>query len=604
MVLTGVVIFVVVALAYIWGSRGFFSSLIHMVCVLVAGAIAFAFWEPLAYMMLGEAGNNQTMINISWGVCLGVPFAVSLAILRLGIDKLIPANCDLDGLANLLGGICCGAVSGTITAGIFVISASFLSLAPNFGMLEVIKQQPNGAPVIQSKLLYPADRLTAWLYGYASEATLRTATPLAVWRPDVTVDGALLRTNFNSGGSRHTLAPRAFSLVNRFTVAKKGDPVKVSDLMRDGYSAAGKLESTDLHDQQIAGNSTGYYIEAFVVNFTSAAREKEGAVVIGNTQVELVCRNAEDTKSISILPVAVSSKAEPTDAEDKRIRYGRWRYERPNTYIRTVGGTEAALMGFEFLVPRGYTPLALYVKGVREDITKVSEGPDYPDVRARDKAIGDGTALKGEPGVPPLLVYEDIKGGAVVIDPTEGNDAERDVRITNTIPAAKNAVTVLSKDGIGGLKLNENLIIGGEQRYRLSELKANRVTDQKLQVRQFDPGQDTAIVQVEFGKESKLGPVVNGATRSATGAPFLVDSRNERYPCIGFVYFDNQIAHFRFTPESPIGSVGELPDGGASASRPDQRYVLLFRVGRASKLTEMRIGETKIAEFKPDLVIR
>jgi hypothetical protein len=69
------------------------------------------------------------------------------------------------------------------------------------------------------------------------------------------------------------------------------------------------------------------------------------------------------------------------------------------------------------------------------------------------------------------------------------------------------------------------------------------------------------------------------------------------------VYYDNQLAHIRFTPEATIRSKEELPFGGPSTSRPDQKYILLFRVARGTKLNGVNIGSTKIGELKPELLV-
>ena len=37
----------VLFIGYWWGNQGFFSSVLHLLCVIVAGGIALAVWEPL-----------------------------------------------------------------------------------------------------------------------------------------------------------------------------------------------------------------------------------------------------------------------------------------------------------------------------------------------------------------------------------------------------------------------------------------------------------------------------------------------------------------------------------------------------------------------------
>ena len=38
----------VLLIAYWWSNAGAFSALIHLLCVITAGALAFALWEPIA----------------------------------------------------------------------------------------------------------------------------------------------------------------------------------------------------------------------------------------------------------------------------------------------------------------------------------------------------------------------------------------------------------------------------------------------------------------------------------------------------------------------------------------------------------------------------
>src|SRR5262249_3026843 len=126
-----IAIVVTLGLGYIWLTRGFFSSLIHLVCTIIAGAIAFAAWEPISYWFLESSPNGGFMsfiAGIAWGLGLVIPFSVSLILLRLVVDKLLPANVVLEPQLDYIGGGVCGVLSGAITAGILVISLSFFRL--------------------------------------------------------------------------------------------------------------------------------------------------------------------------------------------------------------------------------------------------------------------------------------------------------------------------------------------------------------------------------------------------------------------------------------------------------------------------------------------
>src|SRR5690606_23553448 len=126
---------VVLASAYIWLTRGFFSAMINMVCVIVAGAIAFGVVEPLAYLILDaapERGFMSIIRDAAWALALALPFAVSVVVLRLSVDKLLPHNTKLQGSADYAGGLVCGGASGVITAGIMVMSIGFLRVDTAF----------------------------------------------------------------------------------------------------------------------------------------------------------------------------------------------------------------------------------------------------------------------------------------------------------------------------------------------------------------------------------------------------------------------------------------------------------------------------------------
>ena len=75
-------------IAYWWANQGLFSATIHFVCVLCAGALAFATWEPIVGILMSQ----KWMQPYAVGVALLFPFSVYLFTLRLLADKLAPDN--------------------------------------------------------------------------------------------------------------------------------------------------------------------------------------------------------------------------------------------------------------------------------------------------------------------------------------------------------------------------------------------------------------------------------------------------------------------------------------------------------------------------------
>ena len=84
-------------IAYWWANQGLFSALIHLVCVIVAGALAFATWEPFTGIVLGVPALEP----YARGIALLAPFALYLFLARLAGDKLVPDNLNFPHAVNL-----------------------------------------------------------------------------------------------------------------------------------------------------------------------------------------------------------------------------------------------------------------------------------------------------------------------------------------------------------------------------------------------------------------------------------------------------------------------------------------------------------------------
>jgi len=68
---------IVLLIAYWWLGAGALGGFLHFACVVIAGAIAFAAWEPVAYLLIaGPMGGYAKGVSL-----LGI-FIVSLLVLR------------------------------------------------------------------------------------------------------------------------------------------------------------------------------------------------------------------------------------------------------------------------------------------------------------------------------------------------------------------------------------------------------------------------------------------------------------------------------------------------------------------------------------------
>lgn len=595
MIMTLLSLLVILAIAYIWMTRGFFSALLHMACTIAAGAIAFAAWEPIGYWLLGVVptrGFGSFLGGIVWGLALVVPFAASLALLRAAVDKLIPANAQCDAAVDYIGGGLCGLVSGVITAGILVLSLGFLRVGPSFlGYRPVdYTDQALGRGSIEkntSGFVPWADRLTAGLYEHLSLTTFRTGEPLAAWYPDFENVPGSMRMTFE-GKSRNTMQASDLQVQGWYIVGdERGGPLGPA-LMADTWDP-NPQKARDLDDELIDHG----YLAGFKVQFGPGAKEKAGQVVLGNGQVRLVVEHTDGDVWKTLHPIAVvTSVADPQSTD-----LARFRYDGQDVFISSVGATSDAPMAFEFAVPTGYTPKALYVKNVRYEV----EGPTtekYASAAERDASIAAGGFIAGRTLAP--------VGSATPATPSGGGN-----RNANEPPAGVKLASNISNAALRmGLQLGtfqgmtideeaDNTIVYGET--TLSREGATLFPrERKLRVDRFQATDDTTMVQIDIvgGETNPL--IMERVNRADLAQPaVLADADGREYPAIGFTYADREMAKIRFTPGEPLASFSEAPS--VSRSRTDQGLTLLFRVNRGVKITEFRIGGEVILSFDPPL---
>ncbi len=580
----------VLLMGYLWMARGLWNSLIHLVCTLIAGAVAFAVWEPLAYMILGfapDSGFLSFLEGIAWGAALIVPFAATLAILRAISDAAIPANVQNNKGVEYAGAILCGLGNGVVTVGIIVIALGYMRLSTNFLQyrpIDYTTQRQNGGGSLERTggLWVPVDRWVAGMYGFASETALRTGEPLAKWHPNVELAGYAGRISYGDGASRNVMRKDDFRITGAWQV---GDGTgRMADLLKfapdqppQGY--------VDISGEQInAGKLVGY-----TVQFGAGARESSGQVIFGNGQVRLLAQNA-DGDTVEAFPVALVSQAEASEAD----LFGRWRFDGAETYIASVGGATTVDMGFEFVVPQGYDPLALYMKNTRVMVDDL-EPRRFPSPAARDAAVASGALLGGGLSTEDLdlAMAEEFDGTTVT-----GRGRNTSVFDVNNFLGFQFQTTQKR-----GLELGEdNRIISGTAKYDPGELAGRGGVNPELRVDRLAAGSDTVIMQINVAGDDN-GGLLGRVARSvdAGAAPQLIDTDGTVYQAVGYIYTDRELVELRFTPANPIQSLNELPT--LSSARTDQELKLVFQCSFGVSIEYFAYGKTVAYEIDPPIVL-
>jgi hypothetical protein len=573
------------AITWVWLNRGFFNSLFHMLCTLVAGAIAFAFWEPLAYLLLDvspDSGFLSFVGYVAWGAALLVPFGVSLILLRFLTDKLIPSKVATIGVVEYLGGGVCGAVSAAISVGVLFIGFGFL---PGTGSVRPVDYSETSIGSLERAggLWIPAERFTAGLYGQLSLTTLRTGEPLAEWYPDLDVAGYAINISGSNGKARPSMPFDAVSVKKTYFIGDDAGTSRVNDLLITGTDQnAINQKFVGLDGEPI---STGR-LYGVVVEFNESAKEMNGQVVLGNGQTRLVMRDASGTMAVH--PVALISQARSSDAE----LYGRFPYDSEDLFIASVGGSSNVTMGFEFVVPQGYTPEALVVKNTRVMLDGEAD-QRFGSAGARFSALSSGGLV----------------GGSSVTD-LDTSDSQRVEPNTNpNSPAGLPGFAASDRIGYsfevrqkGSLEIDENnAVTRGTMKFRPDELGVRGV-DRKVIVEKFASSPDVQLVRVDVGRESAASLLGRAAkTVERVLPPQLIDTNGQAYPAVGYVYADREIVEISFDPANSIRGLSQLPT--LSSSRSDQKMTLIFRVSKGVDIEYFAVGQKVLTELDPPMTM-
>jgi len=594
MIFSLIVIGMVLGLTYLWLVRGFFNAFLHMVCVLIGGALAFAAWEPVSYALLGvlpKSGTLGFLQGAAWGIGLIIPFAVSVIVLRLVVDSLIKGNVTLGTAADYAGGGVCGFITSTISVGVLLMGMGGLPLGSGFAGYQPVWYNADrnlgvGSIKLSDSLLYPADKLTAKLYSSLSTNAFGSSQPLAKWYPELHAVNFASRMSTEDGKGRNTLQPSDFRLESVYTVGNATTGTPAGELLVDMRDPEVPQPYADVNGEAV---TTGY-LAGYVIRFEPGAKENgargAGPVSIGNGQIRLVVRHTDGTTS-NTFPLAAVSQASAGENV-----YGRWRYNSDGVHIASVGGASTATMAFEFMLRPGDEPIGLFVKNVRVnlEINEPSKAA-YDDVAARDSVVTDGQLLTGGRARTSTLDLSE----ATTAGPEDGAAVSGSIGTSIKSQTVKNFFEV-SDEG--------NMIISGQGEYRKAEVNPQLVSGMpsNLIIRNFGAASDQQIVKIDIGPSSPASVLGAVARRQQGDAPLrLVDDNGTEYDAVGFLYTDNQIWRARYSPADPLEGLAETPS--LTNSRDDQELELIFVVSKSVNIEHFAIGNKVIVTYSPAIEI-
>lgn len=320
------IIGLVLLIAYWWANEGLFSALLHLVCVITAGAIALSFWEPITMAIMSGGGFD----NYAWGIVLIGLFTVSLVCLRAASDKLVPANLKFPDWANYGVGGLVGACAGIITIGICLIGSGFVqSTNAIMEYRGTGRDENNRAEItkIGDQLWLDVMQLTSQFYGTLSVGTLYpdiSGAPLLQYNPNLNELSTLVRDTYQNGKGQLALAPDA-AKVTRVAISPDGMIV-------------------------------------IQVSFNTKAKDFGGQLILASSQVRLI-GDASGTSSPDIhYPVAW--KQEVKDAGERVFKF-----DDMSHYATSVPGRTESGIKFAFDTrDTSFLPKFIQIRGTRLEL--------------------------------------------------------------------------------------------------------------------------------------------------------------------------------------------------------------------------------------------
>jgi hypothetical protein len=518
-------------IAYWWANQGFFSALLHFICVVCAGAVALALWEPLT---VGFALRGGWLDEYVWGITLLGVFVVSLFLFRLAFDKLVPDNVNLPTWANYTFGTLFGAGAGIITVGISMIGLGMLQSSDEMlGYRGHVRSSDNrGQPAGVSTLYPPLHTWTADFYSMLSGGALAptfTRASLQSSYPGLDdMSWALWRDGAFDGEAKSSLAP-----------------------------AAATIESALFSQQSAKAGPGGSY--GVMVNFQKDAFDRGEMLIVSASQVRLIGRT-RDGRPVAVHPTRWSQLTERGQAELP--------FDDVSHYATSPAGAAAARIAFMFPASafEGGQPESIQIKGLRFALPKL-------------ETVDQGGFIQWIASLSGSMQRLEFDQEAPFVD-------EGEMKVDATI-----APLNLSTNQVSGFDVVDNYLARGRAEFsRRNEFNPGRA----LRIKGILEAPGTKIVKVDVSRKADKAIDFwgdRGDARSRAGAaqmPLLVSADGRAFPATGYIWIRNDKVEIRLDPSRPLRGLGDIPQLSSAGTDTLQ---LLFSVTDGAHIIGLMLGQ-------------
>lgn len=540
MVFNVIMVAFILLIAYWWSNQGVFSSILHCVCVIVAGAIALSFWEPVVFWLFLKGGGVD---NYAWGLVLGLLFAISLFILRYLSDQLVPFDVPIPPTPSAIGGAVFGFIAGVVTVGMASISCGFVQ-APTEVMGYVgwaRGQDAKGAPMEFGSMWIPAPQLTEDFYRRLGLGSLSPmgGKSLATHQPALAKEAlSLFRDGFQNGDARASIAPKDVTIG-----AMNFDP---------------NFAATE--------GSIGAY--AIDITVSTGGYDNGEQFVLSCAQTRL---SNSDRKPVMVFP----TKFRESLGQGESAIFS---FEDLGNYVTSPPAEQESKFTLYFPAAEfegKSRPSLFFVKGLRYQVTPEADPVDFASRYATESDVVVETQddRRAEGGyLPDLSDFIKVKNS---LQPVQLN--------LNNVESMK----VTTNDA-------GNFLSGGKGVYK----KGSSVSFSRSQrISGFYHSDSTEVVMIDVsrGPGAKVDIWGDGSKTFKDLARTLplevIDSFGKGFKPVGYVWERGNDVEIRFDPAKPFTKLSELPGQPGSG---EHKLQLVFIVPKDTKLTGMRIGKTRI----------
>ena len=531
-----IIIGLVVLIAYWWSDEGAFSALLHLVCVIAAGAIAFAVWEPLIFDVMSVKGAFGGLLPGS--VLLGV-FIVALLILRKSADLIAPEAALLPETPNAIVGGIFGAMSGLLTVGILIVGTGFIHQPLELLGYSGWSRQPTGSAkqgiVLppKSALWLPASQLTMDFFELVSTTTFRPdipgSEPLAWANPNLDQLSTLVRDTIHD--DKGTLG----------ATVMPPDAVKVGAALR-------------------GSDSRGEFL-LVTLNIARAGFDFRGGLLLSSGQLRVIGFENGDVTTYH-----PAGWGQPAAGAGSGILFRV--FDADDKYATSPPGQDAADIRLLFAIPENFDPRYVQIRGTRFPLTV---SPNKKSLATLLNSVGGGE-----------MVDDKVQfGGDITALVQTGNQGAR------FSSKFKPSTQTIKRIG-GEILQDERRLISINANTKPNKPGDNPRGELAMKGYFVEPG--AAIVRVQCNPNT-IGDIFTAARkfRLASSAPIqLLDVNNNQWNPIGYELIQqNRITlMYRDLDIETLADIKTRPRAGST-----DLFYLLFEVPEGTQLSEIRLDE-------------